>query len=121
MTEGQRTARFLHTPWRHAWLLATLPRRRWGGRERERTEEAEMVRWAVAALVIASLFVMVGGLHARAQEGTPAPEQTGLPVTPDPSECTVQPLTIDEIIAIVGSPVPGGADTETDEGDDAEA
>jgi hypothetical protein len=57
------------------------------------------------------VFVLLGGnLAARAQETT-------FPVTPDPSECTVTPLTSDELYAVIGTPVSGtpmaGTDGET--------
>jgi hypothetical protein len=60
-------------------------------------EERSMRRrfCSVAVLVLVALALVLGvGFHATAQE-------TLLPVIPDPSECTVEPRTIDEVIALI--------------------
>jgi hypothetical protein len=53
-------------------------------------------------LVVLGLVMMCGA--ARAQDGTPVTLPTGLPVTPDPSECTVEPMALEDLIALVGTP-----------------
>ena len=54
------------------------------------------------ALVIFALLTLSAGNPAAAQEAA------GLPVTPDPAECTAEPVALDELLALTGAtPIPG--------------
>ena len=54
------------------------------------------------ALAFSALLTLSVGKSTAAQE------TTGLPVTPDPAECTAEPVTIDELLALTGAtPIPG--------------
>lgn len=59
----------------------------------------------VVALIAASLAVPA---PVAAQETTPV----AVPVTPDPAACRSEPRTIDELYALLGTPVPTASDTE---------
>jgi hypothetical protein len=73
-----------------------------------------MARIVSAALVATLALVLLGGFTTRAQEATPG--STGLPVTPDPSECTVQEPTFQDLLDRIGAtPVPAGMATGTEE------
>ncbi len=61
----------------------------------------------VAVLVL--LLSLVAVASTKAQTGTPA----GYPSAPDPSECGIEPASIEEIAAILGTPVPAPADSAT--------
>lgn len=53
-------------------------------------------------LVLFALLTLGVGNSAAAQD------TTALPVTPDPAECTAEPVTLDELLALTGAtPIPG--------------
>ena len=58
-------------------------------------------RRRVAVAVLSLLLPMVAIDGATAQTATPA----AYPVAPDPSECVVPPTPIEEIVAVLGTPV----------------
>ena len=58
------------------------------------------------ALVAVVVLLAAGGIDAVAvQDATPAP----YPVAPDPTECTVTPRPIEDVVAVVGTPAVGAA------------
>jgi hypothetical protein len=58
-------------------------------------------------LVAAALVALVAGNVAFAQEVTPQVPSVTLPLTPDPSMCTAEPLTVDELLERMGgAPMP---------------
>jgi hypothetical protein len=66
---------------------------------------------AGSAVLVAILALLLAGNTAWAQEVT-------LPVTPDPSQCDAEPITVDEVMAIVSRATPEA--TEAAAEDDAE-
>lgn len=68
--------------------------------------------FASALMLVAFLF---SGMVAAAQEGTPAP----LPRVPDPSECQVEPRSIESLQGIAGTPVLGTPGAGTPAGEEA--
>ena len=63
------------------------------------------LRVPVLALLLSLTFANATG----AQTATPA----AYPVAPDPAECVIEPASIEEIAAIMGTPVAGTADSAT--------
>jgi hypothetical protein len=59
--------------------------------------------------VLALLLSLTFANSTGAQTATPA----AYPVAPDPSECVVEPAPVEEIAAILGTPVAGPADSAT--------
>jgi hypothetical protein len=58
-------------------------------------------------LLAAALAALVAGNVAVAQEATPEVASVTLPVTPDPSMCTAEPLCVDELLERMGDvPLP---------------
>ncbi|MBW3631433.1 MAG: hypothetical protein KY456_00255 [Chloroflexi bacterium] len=56
----------------------------------------------VSALALSALLAL------GAANPTAAQDSTSLPVTPDPAECTAEPVTIDELLSLTGAtPIPG--------------
>lgn len=72
-------------------------------------------RFGYGVLLALLSLVLAGGSLVRAQESTPTGGTIFLPVTPDPSECTVTAPTVDEVIArvspMMASPVATPAET----------
>ena len=53
-------------------------------------------------------FTLPGGQVSAAQEATPLAGAVGLPVTPGPEDCTVEPVTGEALFARANEPVPVG-------------
>jgi hypothetical protein len=58
-----------------------------------------------AAAIIALMIATLGWSVAEAQGATPG----SYPVAPDPAECVIEPRSMDDIVRIVGTPLPGAA------------
>lgn len=68
----------------------------------------------VISLLAVVAMVVAGTVAAAAQEATPG---AGLPVTPNPAECTVEGPTIDEVLARAGvTPIAGTPSAEGEVG-----
>jgi hypothetical protein len=61
-------------------------------------------RLALLVVAIASLAIPLG---ARAQDATPVASPVASPFAPGPDECTVEPITVDRLTQLVGTPVAG--------------
>lgn len=65
-----------------------------------------MKRLALLLVAVAAFTIPV---VARAQNATPVASPVGSPFAPAPEECTVEPLTIDRLTQLMGTPVAGVA------------
>src|SRR5215207_11274513 len=90
--------------WPSAWQrsCAGSVRCRTARHRRWRPGGITMRRHAVGFGVLVLVACAVGRPAVLAQEGTPL-----LPVSPDPAECQVEPRSIDDFGALLGTPPPG--------------
>lgn len=71
-----------------------------------------MCRFPVPILIVAVIAaVLTVRAPVAAQDATPV----ALPVTPDPAACLVAPRTIDDLYALLGTPVPAAPEAEESE------
>src|SRR5689334_2153550 len=86
-----------------AWQTKTRLYTWRGGRVASDTHgkgEETMTRRTSSVLLVAVFgFFTMGGSIAHAQDATPVIGSTTVLDTPDPSECTVQPMTVDQLRA----------------------
>jgi hypothetical protein len=59
------------------------------------------------ALLLVAIAALAIPLVARAQGATPVASPVASPFAPGPEECTVEPITIDRLTQLVGTPVAG--------------